>query len=61
MDDGRLLTPIKEPALRTRGYFVYNAETGGERPAVVAMRDSRVGPGSLAEAEYPTYLAATRT
>jgi len=36
MDDRHLLAPIKEPALRTRGYFVYNAETGGERPAVVA-------------------------
>jgi hypothetical protein len=53
MDDGHLLAPIKEPALRARGYFVYNAETGGERPAVVALRDSLVGPGSLAEAEYP--------
>jgi LysR family transcriptional regulator, glycine cleavage system transcriptional activator len=59
--DGRLLAPIKEPALRTRGYFVYTPETGGELPAVVALRDWLVGAGSLAEAEYPTYLAATRT
>jgi hypothetical protein len=33
--EGRLLAPIKEPAIRTRGYFVY--ETSSEAPAVTAF------------------------
>ena len=59
--EGRLLAPIKEPAIRTRGYFVYAPETSSEAPAVTALRKWLVSAGSLAEAEYPTYLASNRS
>jgi LysR family glycine cleavage system transcriptional activator len=55
--EGRLLAPIKEPAIRTRGYFVYAQETTSEAAAVTALRQWLVSAGSLAETEYPTYLA----
>jgi LysR family transcriptional regulator, glycine cleavage system transcriptional activator len=58
--EGRLLAPIKEPAIRTRGYFVYAPETSSEAPAVTALRQWLVSAGSLAETEYPTYLASNR-
>ncbi|MBV9198705.1 MAG: transcriptional regulator, partial [Alphaproteobacteria bacterium] len=56
----RLLAPIKEPAIRTRGYFVYAPEPNGEAAAVVAFRKWLVSAGSSAEKEYPTYLSSTR-
>jgi LysR family transcriptional regulator, glycine cleavage system transcriptional activator len=56
---GRLLAPIKEPALRTRGYFVYAPETRSTA-AVVAFRKWLAGAGSLAENEYPAYLSLRR-
>jgi LysR family glycine cleavage system transcriptional activator len=59
--EGRLLAPIKEPAIRTRGYFVYAPETNSEAPAVVALRGWLVSAGSSAEREYPTYLSSTRS
>ena len=59
--EGRLLAPIKEPAIRTRGYFVYAPETNSEAPAVTALRQWLVSAGSLAETEYPTYLASKRS
>jgi LysR family transcriptional regulator, glycine cleavage system transcriptional activator len=49
--EGRLLTPIKEPVIRTRGYFVYAPETSSEAPAVTALRQWLVNAGSLAETE----------
>ena len=55
--EGRLLAPIKEPVIRTRGYFVYAPETSCEAPAVTALRQWLVSAGSLAETEYPAYLA----
>jgi LysR family transcriptional regulator, glycine cleavage system transcriptional activator len=48
---GRLVAPIREPALRTRGYFVYAPETSRAAPAVIALQQWLVSAGSLAEAE----------
>jgi LysR family transcriptional regulator, glycine cleavage system transcriptional activator len=59
--EGRLLAPIKEPAIRTRGYFVYAPEPSNEAPTVVAFREWLVSAGSSAESEYPTYLSSTRS
>ena len=58
--EGRLVAPIKEPAIRTRGYFVYAPETNSEAPAITALRQWLVSAGSLAEAEFPAYLSSTR-
>ena len=57
--EGRLLAPMREPALRTRGYFVYAPEASSDAPAVAALRKWLVGAGSLAETEYPTYLSSS--
>ena len=59
--EGRLVAPIKEPAIRTRGYFVYAPETNSEAPAIAALRQWLVTAGSSAEAEFPAYLSSTRT
>jgi len=59
--EGRLVAPIKEPAIRTRGYFVYVPETNSEAPSITALRRWLDSAGSLAEAEYPAYLSSTRT
>src|SRR3954452_5487998 len=58
--EGRLVAPIKEPAIRTRGYFVYAPDTNSEAPAITALRQWLVSAGSLAEAEFPAYLSSTR-
>src|ERR1700730_52487 len=55
---GRLLAPISEPALRTRGYFVYALEASSDSPAVAALRKWLVAAGGLAELEFATYLSA---
>jgi hypothetical protein len=52
------LAPINEPALRTRGYFVYALEASRDAPAVAALRKWLVAAGSLAETEFATYLSA---
>src|SRR6201998_3768448 len=49
--EGRLVAPIKEPAIRTRGYFVYTPEPSSEAPAVTALRQWLVSAGSLAGAQ----------
>jgi LysR family transcriptional regulator, glycine cleavage system transcriptional activator len=59
--EGRLLAPIKEPAVRTRGYFVYAPEPSSEAPAVLGFRKWLVSAGSSTEKEYPTYLSSTRS
>src|ERR1700720_175835 len=55
---GRLLAPIKEPALRTRGDFVYALAASSDSPAVAALRKWLVAAGGLAEIEFATYLSA---
>jgi LysR family transcriptional regulator, glycine cleavage system transcriptional activator len=59
--EGRLLAPIRKPALRTRGYFVYAPETSNAAPAVIALRQWLVRAGSQAEAELAAYLSETRS
>ena len=39
------LAPIKEPALRTRGYFVYALEASSDSPAVATLRKWLVAAG----------------
>jgi LysR family glycine cleavage system transcriptional activator len=58
---GRLLAPLNEPALRTRGYFVYAPTSTSEVPAIAAFRKWLVAAGSLAETEYPNYLSSNRS
>jgi len=55
--EGRLLAPIREPALRGRGYFVYAPQTSSDAPAVAVFRKWLMRAGSRAESEYPTYLS----
>jgi LysR family glycine cleavage system transcriptional activator len=55
---GRLLAPISEPALRTRGYFVYAREASTDAPGVAALRKWLVAAGSLAETQFTSYLSA---
>jgi LysR family transcriptional regulator, glycine cleavage system transcriptional activator len=57
--EGRLVAPIKEPTLGTRGYFVYAPEASSAAPDVTTLRRWLVSAGSLAEAELATYLSAT--
>src|SRR6476660_2233503 len=59
--EGRLLAPMREPALRTRGYFVYAPEASSDAPAVAALRKWLVAAGSLAETEFPIYLSAKQS
>jgi LysR family glycine cleavage system transcriptional activator len=59
--EGRLVAPIKEPAIRTRGYFVYAPEPSSEAPAITALRQWLLEAGRLAEAEFPAYLSSART
>jgi DNA-binding transcriptional LysR family regulator len=59
--EGRLLIPIKEPALRTRGYFVYALATTSEAPAIAAFQKWLIAAGNSAEIEYPAYLSSNRS
>ncbi len=59
--DGRLLAPIREPALRARGYFVHVPASGSDAPAIVALRKWLIEAGRATEAEYPAYLASGRS
>jgi LysR family transcriptional regulator, glycine cleavage system transcriptional activator len=58
---GRLLAPIPEPAMRTRGYFFYAPEGSSDAPVIAALRKWLIGAGSAAEGEFSTYLSANRT
>ena len=58
---GRLLAPISEPAIRTRGYFVYMPTRNRELAAIAAFRKWLVAAGSLADTQYPTYLSSNRS
>jgi LysR family transcriptional regulator, glycine cleavage system transcriptional activator len=57
----RLVAPIREPALRTRGYFVYAPETSSVVPPVTTLRQWLVRAGGQAEAELATYLSGTKS
>jgi LysR family transcriptional regulator, glycine cleavage system transcriptional activator len=58
--EGRLLMPIAEPALRTRGYFAYARAARSDTPDVTALREWLLVAGAQAEAELPQYLSARR-
>ena len=58
---GRLLTPISEPVLKTRGYFFYAPEPSNNTPAVAALRNWLTCAGHATEREFPTYLSADRS
>jgi LysR family transcriptional regulator, glycine cleavage system transcriptional activator len=59
--DGRLMAPLDEPALRSRGYFVYGRTADNDGPGIAALRDWLVAAGSQAEARLPRYLASRRS
>ncbi|HTT80078.1 MAG TPA: LysR substrate-binding domain-containing protein [Stellaceae bacterium] len=59
--EGRLVMPIPEPALRTRGYFAYVRAAHSDAPEVSALREWLVAAGGQAEAQLPSYLAARRS
>ena len=58
---GRLLAPIPEPAMRTRGYFFYAPEESSDAPVIAALRKWLIGAGSAAESQFSTYLSANRS
>jgi LysR family transcriptional regulator, glycine cleavage system transcriptional activator len=58
---GRLLAPIQDPVLKTRGYFFYAPETNSDAGAVVVLRNWLIGAGGVAEREFPTYLSENRS
>src|ERR1700758_180537 len=49
---GRLLAPIREPVLKTHGYFFYVPQATSDAPAIVAIRSWLMTAGSLAEREF---------
>jgi LysR family transcriptional regulator, glycine cleavage system transcriptional activator len=53
----RLVAPIREPALRTRGYFVYAPEPSSAAPAITALRKWLIHAGSVTESQFSTYLS----
>jgi LysR family transcriptional regulator, glycine cleavage system transcriptional activator len=58
---GRLIAPIRDPVLKTRGYFFYAPEPMSDAPAVIATRDWLVSAGRLAKREFPASLSASRS
>ncbi|HTV90402.1 MAG TPA: LysR substrate-binding domain-containing protein [Stellaceae bacterium] len=58
---GRLVMPIPEPALRTRGYFAYARAAARDAPDVAALCDWLAAAGSRTEADFPAYLSARRS
>jgi LysR family transcriptional regulator, glycine cleavage system transcriptional activator len=57
---GRLLAPIPDPVLRTRGYFFYAPQPGHEAPRIAVLRKWLAAAGSATESEFPAYLSANR-
>jgi LysR family glycine cleavage system transcriptional activator len=51
---GRLLAPIPEPAMRTRGYFFYVPEGSRDAAVIAALRKWLVAAGSAAESQFST-------
>ncbi len=55
---GRLLAPISEPVLKTRGYFFYVPQPSSSTAAITALRNWLIGAGNLTEREFPGFLSA---
>ena len=60
LQSGRLIAPIREPVMKTRGYFFYAPKPTSDVPAIDAIRNWLASAGSLAERKYPAYLPANR-
>jgi len=58
---GRLMAPIRDPVLKTRGYFFYTSELTSEAPPIVAVRNWLVGAGRLAEKQFLAYVTESRS
>jgi LysR family transcriptional regulator, glycine cleavage system transcriptional activator len=58
--DGRLVNPLGEPALHTRGYFLHVPAAGHDAPAIVALRRWLIAAGRATEREFPQYLGSGR-
>ena len=57
ISSGRLLMPIGNPVVSSRGYFVYSPAASHDAPAVVALRTWLINAGRATEAKLPEYLA----
>ncbi|MBV9826477.1 MAG: transcriptional regulator GcvA [Alphaproteobacteria bacterium] len=55
--DGRLVAPLCEPAIRSRGYHFYVRTANGAASALTTLRQWLVEAGQHTEAEFPAYLA----
>ncbi len=58
---GRLLAPIRDPVLKTRGYFFYAPQPSSNATAITALRNWLTGAGSIVEREFPRFLSANRS
>jgi LysR family transcriptional regulator, glycine cleavage system transcriptional activator len=58
---GRLLAPIREPATRTRGYFLFVRETSSDAHAIATLREWLISAGAVTESAFPGYLSANRS
>jgi LysR family glycine cleavage system transcriptional activator len=56
--EGRLIAPISEPALRTRGYHVYSRIADGDPPEFAALQRWLLSAGRRAELQFPRYLSS---
>ena len=56
---GRLLAPIGDPVLKTRGYFFYAPQPSSNATAITALRDWLTSAGSIAEREFPSFSRQT--
>jgi LysR family glycine cleavage system transcriptional activator len=57
---GRLVAPIQEPVLKTRGYFFYAPEPTSGAPAIDALRNWLLSAARHAERKLPAYLTVNR-
>ncbi len=53
---GRLVAPIREPVLKTRGYFFYAPGLANDTPAVIAVRNWLITAGGITESHFPAHL-----
>ena len=58
---GRLLAPIGDPVLKTRGYFFYATQPSSNTAAITALRNWLTSAGNIAEREFQSFLSANRS
>jgi LysR family glycine cleavage system transcriptional activator len=54
---GRLTAPIPEPALRTRGYYIFARRADADTPELIALQQWLVDAGRQTERDFARYLA----